>query len=129
MDAGIATEDNLAELRKRGYHWITVKRGGVKPDQIEAMKTLDADATFETKSGHEVRAWKLSQDHENEAQLCIWSQARQEKDEAILAKKRERFEADLADLHKGLSKPSQDTQGIPPAWAVEGTVRPGQPPL
>ena len=28
-----------------------------------------------------------------------------EKDEAILAKKRERFEADLADLHKGLSKP------------------------
>ena len=99
MDAGIATEDNLAELRKRGYHWITVKRGGVKPDQIEAMKTLDPDATFETKSGHEVRAWRLSQDHENEAQLCIWSQARQEKDEAILAKKRERFEADLADLH------------------------------
>ena len=42
---------------------------------------------------------------ENEAQLCIWSQARQEKDEAILAKKRESFEADLADLHKGLSKP------------------------
>ena len=39
----IATEDNLAELRKRGYHWITVKRGGVKPDQIETMKTLDAE--------------------------------------------------------------------------------------
>ena len=105
MDAGIATEDNLAALRERGFHWITVKRGGVKPDQIEAMKTLDADATFETKSGHEVRAWRLSHDHENEAQLCIWSQARQEKDDAILAKKRERFEADLADLHKGLSKP------------------------
>ena len=57
-----------------------------------------------------MRALRLSQDHENEAQLCIWSQARQEKDEAIkdeaiLAKKRERFEADLADLHKGLSKP------------------------
>ena len=105
MDAGIATEDNLPALRERGFHWITVKRGGVKPDQVEAMKTQDPDATFETKSGHEVRAWKLSHDHENEAQLCIWSQARQEKDEAILAKKRESFEADLADLHKGLSKP------------------------
>ena len=105
MDAGIATEDNLAALRERGFHWITVKRGGVKPDQVEAMKTQDPDATFETKSGHEVRAWRLSHDHENEAQLCIWSQARQEKDEAILAKKRESFEADLADLHKGLSKP------------------------
>ena len=105
MDAGIATEDNLAELRKRGYHWITVKRGGVKPDQVDGVNARDPDATINTSSKHEVRAWRLSHDHENEAQLCIWSQARQEKDEAILAKNRERFEADLADLHKGLSKP------------------------
>ena len=41
----------------------------------------------------------------NEAQLCIWSQAHQEKDETILAKNRKTFEADLADLHKGLCKP------------------------
>ena len=105
MDAGIATEDNLAELRKRGYHWIPVKRGGVKPDQVDGVNARDPDATINTGSGHEVRVWRLSHDHKNEAQLCIWSQARQEKDEAILAKKRERFEADLADLHKGLSKP------------------------
>ena len=39
MDAGIATEDNLAALRERGFHWITVKRGGVKPDQVEAVNT------------------------------------------------------------------------------------------
>ena len=103
MDAGIATEENLAALRERDFHWITVKRGGVKPDQVEAVNAQEPDATFETKSVHEVRAWRLS--HENEAQLCIWSQARQEKDEAILAKKRESFESALADLHKGLSKP------------------------
>ena len=48
MDAGIATEDNLAALRERDFHWITVKRGGVKPDQVEAMKTQDPDATFDT---------------------------------------------------------------------------------
>ena len=53
-----------------------------------------------------MRAWRLSHDQENEAQLCIWSQTRQEKDEAILAKKRERSEADFADLHNGLSKPA-----------------------
>ena len=105
MDVGIATEGNLAALRERGFHWITVKRGGVKPDQVDGVNARDSDATINTGSGHEVRAWRLSHDHENEAQLCIWSQARQEKDEAILAKKRERFEADLADLHKGLSKP------------------------
>ena len=41
MDAGIATKDNLAELRKRGYHWITVKRGGVKPDQVDGVNAQD----------------------------------------------------------------------------------------
>ena len=30
MDAGIATEDNLVGLRDRGYHWITIRRGGVR---------------------------------------------------------------------------------------------------
>ena len=55
MDAGIASEDNLAALRERDFHWITVKRGGVKPDQVEAVKTQDPDATLETKSGHEAR--------------------------------------------------------------------------
>ena len=105
MDAGIATEDNLAELRNRGYHWITVRRGGVRPDQADMVNARDPDATIETGSGHEARVWKLSHDPENEAQLCIWSQARQERDAAILAKKRERFEAELADLHDGLNKP------------------------
>ena len=103
------------------------------------MNTQEPDATFETKSGHEARVGKLSHDHENEAQLCIWSQARQEKDEAILAKKRERFESDLADLHNGLSKPrctrkqaslhQEIRQGSRTAWTVAGTVRHGQPPL
>ncbi|MCY4304629.1 MAG: hypothetical protein OXC62_07630, partial [Aestuariivita sp.] len=64
----VATEDNLAELRERGSHWITVKRGGVKPDQADVAVARDPDA-------------------------------------AILAKKQDPFEADLADLHDGLNKP------------------------
>ena len=36
MDAGIATEDNLAALRERGFHWITVKRGGFKQGPFES---------------------------------------------------------------------------------------------
>ena len=53
-------EDNLAELRKRGYHWIPVKRGGVKPDQVDGVNARDPDATINTSSGHEVRVWRLS---------------------------------------------------------------------
>ena len=39
MDADIATEDNLAALRKRGNHWIIVNRGGVQQSQLEAVNT------------------------------------------------------------------------------------------
>ena len=28
MDAGTATEDNLAALRKRGYHWSLLQNSG-----------------------------------------------------------------------------------------------------
>ena len=105
LDADIVTEDNLAELRNRGYHWITIKRGGVRPDQVDAVNPEEPDSAIETEAGHEAQVWKLSHEHENEAQLCIWSQARQEKEEAILAKKHESFETDLANLHDGLSMP------------------------
>ena len=105
LDADITTEDNLAELRNRGYHWITVKRGGVRPDQVDVVNTQDPDAMIETGSGHEALPWNLSHEHENEVQLRICSQARQERDEAILAKNHDSFEADLDNLHNGLSKP------------------------
>ena len=42
---------------------------------------------------------------EAEARLCVWSEGRQAKEDAILRKKRERFEAALRKLHAGLSKP------------------------
>ena len=48
MNAGISTKANLAWLRGRGYHWITVRRG------LSAPPEREADAAFET------RAWHLS---------------------------------------------------------------------
>ena len=60
MDAGIATEDNLAALRDRGYHWITVTRGGARPDQTDRVTMRDPDAEIETRLGHEARIWNLS---------------------------------------------------------------------
>ena len=105
MDAGIATEDNLAALRDRGYHWITVARGGARPDQTDRVTMRDPDAEIKTRSGHEAQIWNLSHPSDTEAQLCIRSQARQERDTAILARKREDFETELANLHDGLSKP------------------------
>ncbi len=97
MDAGIATEANLAWLRQCGYPWITVRRGGGPPPQREA------DAAFKTRAGRQAKAWRLVAE-DGEAHLCVWSEEHQRKDDAFLARHRARFEAALGALHDGLGK-------------------------
>lgn len=118
MDAGVSTEANLALLRERGHHWITVRRSGVTAAWASDAASRDADARLRTSSGHEALVWRLARECDGngtgvddgdggsdaEMHLCIWSQARQDREEAILARKRERTEAELAHLHAGLGK-------------------------
>ena len=99
MDAGLSTAATLAWLRERGYHWITVRRGGADPPEGEP------DVSFHTRGGDPAHAWRLASAQEGESQLCLWSARRQAKDDAILARQRERFEQALTDLQAGLGKP------------------------
>ncbi len=85
MDAGLSTETNLAWLRARGYHGITVRRGVSAPP------------------GHQARAWRLEAG-DDEAHRCVWSHERQHKDAAVLARQRRTFEDAMCALHDGLSK-------------------------
>ena len=113
MDAGIATAANLAWLRTAGYDWITVRRGARKAPPARAP-----DCEFLTRCGLQARAWKLAEEREpegaaghaeeqaeeQETRICIWSEQRQKKEDAILAGKRQRFERELAALHAGLTR-------------------------
>ena len=97
MDAGLSTEANLAWLRARGYPWITVQRGRApRPDSAP-------DAAFATRAGHPVQAWRVDSEGD-ETHLRVWSQQRQQKDEAIVVRRRERFEAEVRALHAGLAR-------------------------
>ena len=83
MDAGLSTEANLDWLRARGYPWITVQRGRApRPDSAP-------DAAFATRAGHPVQAWRVDSEGD-ETHLRVWSQQRQQKDEAIVARRRQR---------------------------------------
>ncbi len=97
MDAGLSTQATIAWLRERDYDWITVRRGGEDPPEG------DPDLTFRTRHGTEARAWRLRTVN-GESELCIWSEERQAKDDAILDKQRKRCEAELQALHEGLAK-------------------------
>ena len=104
MDAGISTKATLSLLRERGHHWITVHRSGITSGDAQDLSQRDADATLGMSSGHDAHVWRLTGAGDGEIQLGIWSQARQAREDAILARKREEFESELAHLHAGLSK-------------------------
>ena len=69
MDAGIASEANLAWLRQQGYDWICVSRAA-KPDPPAGA----AAATLATSAGHAVQAWQLASEDAGEAQLYAVSE-------------------------------------------------------
>ncbi len=97
MDAGLSTAATIAWLSAQGYDWITVRRGGADPPGE------DPELSFRTRHGTAAKAWRL-RTQDGESELCLWSAERQAKDDAILAKQRERFEGELQALHAGLTK-------------------------
>ena len=106
MDAGIATEANLTWLREQGYDWICVNRGR-RPPPPDGKPELE----LPTASRQRLRVWKVKDGEPDEGEerieqrLFVHSQAKPQKEDAILTSKRARFETELRHLHEGLAKP------------------------
>ena len=114
FDGGIASEGNLAWLRERGLHWITVER------RRQPAPEREPDTLWESAGGRELKIWRLAAEEASEeeagekeaedgaataggeARLCVWSPARDKDEQSLLDRKRERFEAELRALHEGL---------------------------
>ena len=104
MDAGIATEANLAWLREQGYRYLAVSR--------ERSRQFDPDQAIEvlTKSQETVQLQRVLDKDGAEVRLYCHSAGRHTKETAINARFVKQFEEGLAKLADGLSKPrSQKT--------------------
>lgn len=99
MDAGIATEDNLAWLTQNGYRYVAVSR--------KRKRSFDpARASIvETASGLPVQVQRVDDPETGETLLYCHSEARADKDMAIDDKKSAGFEAALQKIVDGLAKP------------------------
>ena len=69
-----------------------------------------------------MQAWRVDSEGD-EMHLRVWSQQRQQKDEAIVARRRERFEAEVRALHAGLHEALR--QGAGTAGTAQGTLPAG----
>ena len=98
MDAGIATEANLTWLREQGYHYVVVSR--LRERQFDPAQATEVQSA----GGVKIKIHRVL-DQQGHALLYCHSPAREQKDRAIDDTKAAGFEAVLAKLQTGLSKP------------------------
>lgn len=98
MDAGIATEANLKWLRDQGYHYVVVSR--LRERQFDPAQATEVQSAGDVK----IKIHRVL-DAQGHALLYCHSPAREQKDRAIDDAKAAGFEAVLAKLQAGLSKP------------------------
>lgn len=100
MDAGIATDDNIALIKESGYKYVCVSRKRTYDETLwfgveeEKITLLDGKTTLSMKL---VR-------NEKEAFLLCHSEAKEAKESAILLRREQKFEQELLSTKEGLSK-------------------------
>jgi transposase len=100
MDAGIATEDNIAWLVLHQYRYLVVKRGGARQfDENDAI-------SIETAGGEVVRIQKQTSEDGKEVRLYCHSAGRERKETAMTERFIKRFESELQKIADGLQTPS-----------------------
>ena len=117
MDAGIATEDNVAWLRDNGYRYLVVSRQRTRrfdPERSIAIETRSAPQGF--------TCTRLVDEDRGEVRLYCYSEERAKKEEGIARRFAERFESELRKLHEGLSRP-RTRKGLDSVWQRIGRIQ------
>ncbi len=97
MDAGIATEANIAWLKEHGYRYLVVSRKRQRDfDDTQAV-------TVKETPGQKVRVERVVTER-GEVELHCHSETREKKEQVMQERFAERFETALQSLHDGLAK-------------------------
>ena len=114
MDAGVATEANVAWLRDNGYRYLVVSR--------ERTRRFDPDlaVALKTRSRQNVQVHKV--DEGEETRLYCYSEARAKKEQGIAERFAQRFEGELRKLSDGLSRP-RTRKGLSHVWERIGRIK------
>lgn len=137
VDRGMAYEDNLAQIKARGHHYLVASRQSERQawfDELEEEKDwqeLIRQPSPRNPAQKKSRVWvKRAETAEHLYVLCR-SEGRKAKDEAIRLKQEKRLLADLARLRKrietgklkhskNIMKPSAGSRSATHAWPAIG---------
>jgi transposase len=101
LDAGIATEENLAWLTEQGYRYLVVSRERHKQFDVETAVLIRAEGDTQ------IRAQRVVSEVSGEVRLYCHSTGREAKERGIERRFSTRLEADLQYLAEGLHVPGR----------------------
>ncbi len=120
LDAGIATDENLAEIEEKGYKYVCVSRKRVKDYPVDLSKSKSIQLTNRGKNKVKLSIFKP--DGYMDTWMYVESEAKREKEESMNLKLRERFEEDLKAIKTSFSKKG-GTKQINKVWERIGRAK------
>ncbi len=99
MDAGIATEDNLALIREKGYDYVCVSRKRLR--DYPAATTV---SQFTDRDKNKVKLSVFNPEGYPDTWMYVQSDAKRKKEESMAGKLAGRFEEELQGIRAALSK-------------------------
>jgi transposase len=101
MDAGIATEENLAMIRAKGYHYLCVSRTKLKDYQAISNRLT---VLLETKSKRHVRLRAVRAENKTDYYLEVASEDKYQTANSMRSQFEQRFELELEKIAHSLGR-------------------------
>ena len=120
IDAGIATEDNLALVREKGYKYVCVSRKRLKDYPIGPSDTKTTQLTDREKNKVELAIFRP--EGFVDTWMYVQSEAKRTKEQSMDKKLKERFEEDLSSIEKAIGEKG-GTKRIEKVWERIGRIK------
>lgn len=120
LDAGVAADDNLAELDSKGYKYVCVSRTRIKDYPSSASNPGKIQLTNRGKSKVSLNIFQAP--GYSDSWMYVESEEKRKKEESITVKLRQRFEEELGSIRKSFSKKG-GIKKINKVWERIGRVK------
>ncbi len=118
MDAGIATEENLALLRNKGYNYVGVSRKRIKDYPLSEGKVME----LTNRGKQQVELKIFHPEGKPDTWMYVQSDTKRKKEQSINKKLAGRFEEDLQNIRAAFNKKG-GTRKIEKVWERIGRVK------
>jgi hypothetical protein len=120
MDAGIATEENLNNIKSKGYKYVCVSRKRLKDYPVDTEKQTLTQLTDRGKNKVELSIF--TPEGYDDTWMYVQSEAKRAKEESMDEKLKKYFEEDLGQIESALHKKG-GTKKINRVWERIGRIK------